>query len=183
MGGFFTSSVCVFMTLWMNKLIAPDKYRYGSLTFVQLAIFAVILYVLILPLYIYVGSIGMNVIYIFVGHILISILGSAIITETLSNYRYVLLGIYGSLAGFLFTSLLIVLFFLNAKSINVALFGLIGAVIIGNILTNLIRSLVEFAYYRIYLMTGTDLLGDIYYQIENEEREILEKARKQLEKF
>jgi len=42
---------------------------------------------------------------------------------------------------------------------------------------------VEFAYYRVYLMTGTDLLGDIYYQIENEEREILEKARKQLEKF
>lgn len=183
MGGFFTSTITVFMTLWMNKVIAPDKYRQGITTFTQVAIFSILLYIFMLPLYIYLGAIDNNVIYIFVGHVLLSILGNAIITEVLSNYRYVLLGLYGSFAGFLATAGIVTFFYLNTTNSKTALFGLIGVVIVANCITHVIRALLEFAYYQLYAATGSDKLGDIFYQIESEEKELVTQAKKNLEKF
>jgi hypothetical protein len=132
------------MTLWMNSIIAPNKYRQGSTTFVHVAIFSVLLYICILPLYIYLGATTTGVTYVFVGHVLLSILGGGIISEVLANYRYVLLGLYGNFAGFLITSLIVVLFYINTTESKTALFGLIGVVIVGNVITHAIRALLEF---------------------------------------
>lgn len=183
LGWFFTSSITVFMTLWMNGVIAPDKYRQGSITFAQVAIYNVILYICVLPLYIYLWATTTQVTYVFVAHILLSILGSSIISEILANYRYVLLGLYGSFTGFLVTSFIVVLFYINTTESQTALFGLIGVVMVGNVVTHAIRAFLEYVYYQIYKATWTDQLWDIFYQIEQEEKDAVEKARKNLETF
>ena len=121
-----------------------------------MAVFSVVLYVCILPMYIYIGTEARNVTYVFVAHILFSILGSAIISEVLSNYRYVLLGLYGSFCGFFMTTILVILFYLHTDESKTALFGLIGVVIVANLITHTIRAILEYAYYHFYKMTGWD---------------------------
>lgn len=106
-----------------------------------------------------------------------------IITSIVVNYRYSLLGIYGNFIGFLFSSLIsLYVFQYFTKSMN-ALYGLIGLMMVSFFFTTFFRALFEFLYYRLYLLNGSDMLGNVFSRIEKEEKEKEQEAEKELTKF
>ena len=149
-----------------------------------MAILSIFFFILVTPLYVYINFVKPDfLIFAFLFHILINILATSLLSETLSNYRYILLSIYGSFIGFFATSVLSVVFFMNFSPSRNALYSLIGVIIVVNFIITLFRLLFEFVYYKIYTSTGTDHLGDIFAQIENEEKEAVAKAEKELSTF
>lgn len=182
--GFFAILVTTSITLILNRLLAPNKYRSGDSGFAQMGIFSIFLFILITPVYIYVNAVKPDVlIFVFTLHIIIAILGTSLLVEILANYRYILLSLYGVLLGFIATSALSVTFFLNYSPSKTALYSLVGVIIVANFVTNAFRSIFEYLYYRYYVATGNDHLGDIFAKIEAEELEIVTKAKKELERF
>lgn len=149
-----------------------------------MAILSIFFFILVTPLYVYINWIKPDLlIFAFLFHVLINILATSLLSEILSSYRYVLLSIYGSFIGFFITSLLSVVFFMNFSPSRNALYSLIGVIIVINFVITLFRLLFEFVYYRIYITTGTDHLGDIFAQIEQEEKTLVAKAEKELATF
>ncbi|EKD29464.1 MAG: hypothetical protein ACD_78C00396G0001, partial [uncultured bacterium (gcode 4)] len=136
------------------------------------------------PLYIYMNAVKPDfIIIIFTIHILTNILATSLIAEILSNYRYILLGVYGSFIGFFVASFISVVFFLSFSPSKTALYSLMGVIIVINFVITISRSLFEFVYSRIYIHTGNDQLGDIFSKMETEEKELVEKAQRELENF
>lgn len=182
--GFFAIYITISLTFVLIRLLSPDKYKQGTTVLVQMSIISIFLLILVLPIYIYVNAIKPDfIIFIFTLHILLNILASSLLSEILSSYRYILLGIYGSFIGFFVASFISVIFFLSFSPSKTALYSLMGVIIVINFIITVSRSLFEFVYYRIYMSTGTDYLGDIFSRIENEENELIEKAQKELERF
>lgn len=181
---FFAILLTASITLGLQRFLFPDKYRQGSTAFAQIAIFSIFAFVLVAPLYIYVGSIRPDfLILVFTVHILLNLLATSLLVEILSNYRYILLSIYGSFIGFFLATFLSVIFFLSYSPSQTALYSLIGVIMVVNLVITLCRTLFELAYYRIYRATGTDHLGDIFSKIELEEKEAVERAEKEMGRF
>jgi hypothetical protein len=184
--GFFSTIITNSFTLLFNKMIMPDKYKRWLTVFWQISIFSIILYIFILPTYIYVFSIDNRLnymIYVFALHILLNIFWSTMITEILSSYRYVLLWVYGSFIWFIATIFLSVLFFVKFSVWDTSLYILVWIIIVINFVTHFLRSLFEFLYYTLYSTTWTDNLWDIFYKIESEETEIIKKTKEEMEKI
>ncbi|MDD2516007.1 MAG: hypothetical protein PHF26_02210 [Candidatus Gracilibacteria bacterium] len=183
--GLFSISMVAYLNLFLNKLIHPEKYQRGSVAFTQMTIFLIMFYIFITPLYMFVGGeTASSLIYVFIIHVTISIFGTSLIGEILSSYRYILIGIYGSFIGLFFAIFMATAILIKGgESYSNSLYSLIGAIIIINFFIATFRSIFEFIYYKIYQLTGTDMLGDIFYQIELEEKEEVKKAQENLEKF
>lgn len=172
------------INIFLNKIINPDKYTRWSIIFTQIFLLNIFLYIILVFAYVIVASKNIDyLVYIFSIHVIIAILWSALLTEILSSYRYVLLGIYWSFIGSLFAIILSVVVFLNSWESNKNLYILIALLIIINLATTSIKWLFEYLYYIYYSKTWMDQLWDIYYQIELEEKEELKKAQKELETF
>lgn len=182
--GFFAILITTSVTFVLNRLLFPDKYKEGSVVLGQMAILSIFFFILVSPLYVYINWVKPEVlIFAFLFHVLINILATSLLSEILSSYRYILLSIYGSFIGFFITSLLSVVFFMNFSPSRNALYSLIGVIIVINFVVTLFRLLFEFVYYKIYATTGTDHLGDIFAQIENEEKSAVARAEKELATF
>ena len=182
--GFFAVLITTSITFIFNRLLFAEKYKEWSVVLGQMAILSIFLFILVTPLYVYINYIKPEVlIFTFLFHILINILATSLLSEILSSYRYILLSIYGSFIGFFITSLLSVVFFMNFSPSRNALYSLIGVIIVINFVITFFRLLFEFIYYKIYITTGTDHLGDIFSQIENEEKYLIAKAEKELATF
>lgn len=109
-----------------------------------MSILSIFFFILVSPLYIYINSARSDyLIFAFLFHILINILATSLLSEILSNYRYILLSIYGSFIGFMITSGLSVVFFLHFSPSKTALYSLIGVIIVINFIITLCRSLFE----------------------------------------
>lgn len=124
-----------------------------------------------------------RIVFVFVLHVLINSLGVLLISEILSNYRYAVLSVYSSFAGFFVASAASVVFFMNFSESDTMIYSLVGVIVVVGVLMNLFRLFTELAYYKFYKLTGLDPLGDIYARIEREENETLERAEKELVKF
>lgn len=181
---FFATLFTAWLNIFLNKTINPDKYKRWSLTFVQVFLFSIFMFVFMLPVYVYATNIKQEtLVYIFSLHVVLSILASSIFSELLSNYRYVLLWIYGSFIGSLVSILLTIIVFFTFQESSKNLYILILLLIIINTAINSLRALFEYIYYIYYSKTWMDQLGDIFYQIEQEEKEMVKKAKSELETF
>ncbi len=124
-----------------------------------MAILSIFLYILVTPLYVYINWVRPDfLIFAFLFHILLNVLATSLVSEILSSYRYVLLSLYGSFIGFFVASILSVVFFMNLSNSKIALFSLMGVIVVINFVITLFRSLFEYVYYTIYTKTGTDHL-------------------------
>lgn len=180
MATLITSAINIFM----NKIINPEKYKRWSIIFTQVFLLNIFLYIILIFAYVFVANKNIDyLIYIFSVHVIIAILGASLLTEILSSYRYVLLGIYWSFIWTLFSVLLTAIVFFSLWESNKNLYVLIWLLIIINFATTSIKWLFEYLYYLYYSKTWMDQLWDIYYQIEQEEKEDLKKAQQELEKF
>ena len=181
---FFATLLTSSLNLIMNKIINPEKYKRWSITFVQVFLFSIFLYIFLAPGYLYTAyNHDEMLIYIFTIHILVSILWTSILSEVLSNYRYILIGLYWSFIGFFVSILISIITFLNVTKSNQSLYILIWVIIIINVSINVFRNIFEYIYYLLYKISWLDYLWDIFSQIESEEKEMVEKAKKELEKF
>ena len=72
---------------------------------------------------------------------------------------------------------------MNFSPSRTALYSLIGVIVVVNFVITLFRLLFEFIYYKMYISTGVDYLGDIFGKIENEEKELVARAEKELATF
>lgn len=181
---FFATLFSSWLNIFINKTINPDKYQRWSLAFTQVFMFYIFMFIFFLPSYIYATWVNWSyIIFVFSANLIIAMLASNIITEVLSSYRYVLLWIYWSFIWGLvamFLTFFVFLFFLDsAKNI----FVLIWLLILVNFAITTIRVIFEFLYYQYYSKTWADQLWDIYYQIELEEKEMVEAAKRELTKF
>lgn len=157
--GFFAILVSTYLSLFMNSLVFPNKYKEGLATFGQTFAFSILMFVLFVPLYVYMGAVNVEqIVFVFTLHILINSLGVLLISEILSNYRYSVLSVYSSFAGFFAASAASTVFFMNFSESDRMLYSLVGVIVVVGVLMNFFRLLTELAYYQFYKLTGLDPL-------------------------
>lgn len=171
--------------IYFYHLVFPERYTKSRTVFTQVAIYSIILYILFTPAYMSVSSelVGHYMLAIFVFHVLINVLGVSIIIEVISNYRYVLLGIYGSFVGAIASGFLAAYIFVSFQDSTKALYTLIWSVAVVFTLTTFFKTLIEFLYHFYYRQTGTDIIGDVFHAIEEEEKTIEKQIADSLTKF
>ncbi|MBW7955058.1 hypothetical protein H3C61_04570 [Candidatus Gracilibacteria bacterium] len=167
---FIVSIIVVLLTYYFLTIIDQEKYKKTIIHFSQLAIFSIIIYILFITIYVVVGVNNYDyIMYVFIFHILILTFGSILILELLNNYRYILLGIYSSFFGFGIASILILFIFSMFGSSYAKLLSLLLMLPLSVGLLLFFKGLFEFLYYKYFIITGKDQLGDIFEQIKQEE--------------
>lgn len=179
---FFALTISNMLYIWSVKWIFPHMYVGGKTTFIHASIFSIILYIIIAPLYLIVNSIiisGAGILIAYIAHILLNIFWLEIVISVLSGYRYSLLSIYSSIISLVLTGSL--LFYLyaqtNSDSSN-ALFVLLGLSMLAFLIATIVNFFIRFCYYKIYISTGSDPIGDVFMRIEQDAK-ILEKEAEQ----
>lgn len=169
---FFGSSIAIFSTYFFLTKTDPNKYKSTTIHYWQLAFFMILTYIFITPLYVYTWlQTYDNIMYIFMWHVMILFFWTYIISELLNNYKYVLTWIYWSFVWLFLTFFISASLFVSFSSWFAKLMVLLVLLPIINSLILLFKQLFELAYYKYYTITWYDQLGDIFYQLEEEERE------------
>jgi len=164
----------IFLTAKLLNMTSNEKYKKNVVISWQLAFFAFIIYLFITPVYIYAWLIDYDyIMYVFLAHTLLVIFWTSLILELLNNYRHILIWLYWSFI-WLFVSLTITtVIFTSLETGTARLISLVLLLAIINFTVTFFKQLFELAYYHYYKYTNLDQLGDIFYQIEMEEKEKL----------
>jgi len=94
----------------------------------------------------------------------------------LNNYRYILTGLYGSFIGLFVSIILTILVFFYFSSGYAKLISLLFLLPLISTSTTFFKQVFELLYYKYNHFTNLDQLGDIFYQIEIEERQSFQEA-------
>ncbi|MFK7779601.1 MAG: hypothetical protein QM490_00425 [Candidatus Gracilibacteria bacterium] len=168
------TTITLYLTYRLLTLTSEERYKKNIVISGQIAFFAFIVYVFITPIYIYAGTINYEyIMYIFLAHTLIVTFGTSILLELLNNYRHVLIGLYGSFVGLFVSMSLTALIFTSFSTGSAKLIALVLLLPLINFSVTFFKQLFELSYYYYYKYTNQDQLGDIFYQIEMEEKELL----------
>jgi len=168
------TTTTIFLTYKLLNMTSSEKYKKNVVITWQLAFFAFLTYVFITPIYIYAGLIDYEyIMYIFLAHTLLVIFWTSIIIELLNNYRHVLIWLYWSFIWLFISITITVLIFTSLDTWVARLISLVLLLPIINFSTTFFKQIFELAYYHYYNYTNLDQLGDIFYQIEMEEKELL----------
>lgn len=183
---FFCLSIGLLVEYFILSLVFPRRYTRTRSSLEQIMLFMIFLFIVFTPTYLLMGD-GTNgnnaILILFTCNVLIATLGAGIITSIISDYRYSLLGVYGNFAWFLIAGGLSLFFYIRLSSSLTALYSLIGLMMIAFFFTTVFRLLFELVYYKIFISTGSDTLGNIFARVEAEEREREKIAEKALTKF
>lgn len=171
---FIATMVTLFLSALLLHMTDPERYKKNAVTYGQLWFFWIFTYLCITPVYIYMGLISYdNIMMVFLIHCIILAFWSSLILEILNNYHYILIGFYGSFVGLFFTSIIILIAFHSLESGYVKLLSLLIMLPLINTSLVFFKWLFELAYYKYHKLTNLDQLGDIFYQIKQEEDEAL----------
>ncbi len=171
---FLSTSITVFITYFFLNFASPERYKKNIIILGQIAFFTFLTYVFIVPVYIYAWLINYDYIMIvFLFHTIISVFWTSLILEILNNYRYVLVSVYWSFVWLFFSCILTALVFSNLSSWNAKLISLIFLLPLINLSQVFFKWLFDFSYFHYNRITNQDQIWDIFYQIENEEKENL----------
>lgn len=181
---FFSLTVSNMIYLWSAKGIFPHIYTGARTTFLHASVFSIILYVAIAPLYLIVSSIvvdGSSILIAYIAHVLLNIFGVEIIVSILSNYRYSLLSIYSSIVSLILTGTILFLIYAQTyTSSSNTLFVLLGLSMLTFVIAIFTTFFIRFCYYRIYVASGSDPIGDVFARVENEAKAIEKEVEKRL---
>jgi len=108
---------------------------------------------------------------VFLAHVLLLKFGMSIILEAINNYRYVMIGIYGSFTGLIIATIFTLAIFNSMETGVAKLVSLVVLLPIINFSMMVSKQLFELAYYKYYLYSGMDSLWDVFAQVEQEEEE------------
>ncbi len=176
--------ISLYTLLYLQRQIFPDKYPSSSTQVTQTFLFSLILYLVLTPLYVYMAGIKTDALIVtFTIHALLAILGTTLIVEILSQYRYSLLSIYASFIGFSIATFLAVVFHMNSTLSESLLYALSGILIVGFTSITFVRVSFEFLYSYLYQISGQDILGNVFAEIEADEKAREDLAQKSLTQF
>lgn len=182
---FFALTVSNMIYLWWARAIFPHIYSGTRTVFLHISVFSVILFILMVPIYMMSpvsmnnSSIGILVAYIF--HVLLNVFGIEVIISLLSGFRYTLLSIYASLSGFTLTAGVVFFIYRQMGSSSTgSLFMLLWLGALSFVLSIFVVCVVRLLYYRYYLASGSDPIGNTFAQVEQDEREYEKLAENQL---
>ncbi|NVP17171.1 hypothetical protein HUU51_00415 [Candidatus Gracilibacteria bacterium] len=168
----FGTSITSYLSYYILNMTDPEKYKSNSSILSQLSVFQILTYIFITPIYIYVGiSNYNNLMIIFIFHTIIIIFGTNLLLEIFNNYRYLLIGFYGSFIGLFFSVLFSVYIFNTFGTGTAKLIMLVLLLPIINFITILLKQVFELVYYSYYTYTSYDSLGNIFYKIEEDYKE------------
>ena len=168
------TTITIYLTYKLLTITSEERYKKNIVVSWQIAFFALFTYFFITPVYIYSGLINYDyIMYVFLAHTIIVMFGTNIILELLNNYRHILIWVYWSFIGLFVSMILTVLIFSSFSSWSAKLIILVLLIPIINFSITFFKELFELTYYYYYKYTNQDQLGDIFYQIEMEEKEIL----------
>ena len=168
------TTITIFLTYKLLHMTSETRYKKNVIIAGQIAFFAFLTYLFITPVYIYSWLIDYDyIMYVFLVHTLIVTFWTSIILEIMNNYRHILIGVYGSFIGLFLSMVLTLLIFTSFTSGTAKLFSLVLLLPIINFSITFFKQLFELAYFHYYNLTNQDQLGDIFYQIEMEEKELL----------
>jgi len=171
---FIATTIMILLTYKLFQMIHSERYKRSLITYGQISFFWILTYIFFTPIYIFTGIQSYdNIMLVFILHATILSFGTSIIIEVLSNYRYILTWIYGSFVGVFITGIITMSIFSSFSSGYAKLISLLVLLPIINTCIILFKQLFEFAYYYYNQYTNLDQLGDIFYQIEVEEKELL----------
>jgi len=171
---FIATLITLILTSVLLHMTSPERYKKNTASYAQLWFFGILTYLLMTPVYIYTGLISYdNIMIIFMIHCVVLAFGSSLILELLNNYRYILTWFYGSFIGLFFTSIIIILLFSAFESWYAKLLSMLLMLPLINTSLIFFKWLFEFMYYHYHKITNLDGLGDIFYQIQQEEKELL----------
>lgn len=171
---FIATMVTLFLSATLLNMTDPERYKKNVVTYGQLGFFGIFTYLCITPVYIYMGLLSYdNIMIVFLIHCIILSFGSSLIMEILNNYSYILIGFYGSFVWLFVTSIIIIMAFTSLESWYVKLLSLLIMLPLINSFLVFFKWLFELAYYHYHKITNLDQLGDIFYQIKQEEEELL----------
>ena len=171
---FVATMVTLIVSAVFAHMIDPNRYSWNRISYGQLGFFGILTYMCITPIYIYTWLMDYdNIMIIFIIHCMVLTFGSSLLLEILNNYRYVLTWFYGSFIALFFTSILVVTMFSSMESWYAKLISLLVILPIVNVSLAFFKWLFELAYFHYNRITNLDQLGDIFYQIEQEEKEEL----------
>lgn len=181
---FFSIVLTVSVYLIFMRMLFPDKYRGVGLGFGQILLFCIFSYACTTPLYIAVGVMAPDdILTVFAIHVTLSVFGSGLLLEIVSNYRYVLLGVYGSFLGLFASVVLTTVYFFGAPESARAIYSLLALPIVITAIMSFVRLSFEAVYSFLYRQIGIDPLGDIFERIEAEELGEARRAEKELVRF
>lgn len=171
---FVATLITLIITSILLHMTAPERYKKNTATYAQLGFFGILTYIFITPVYIYTGLISYdNIMIIFMIHCTILAFWSSLILELLNNYRYILTGFYGSFIGLFFTTIFTIMLFWAFESWYAKLLSMLIMLPLINTSLIFFKWLFEYMYFHYNRITNLDGLWDIFYQIEQEEKEIL----------
>lgn len=171
---FIGVSITTFLTYLFLSTTNPEKYKRTSIHSGQIGFFTVLSYIFITPVYFLAGIIEPDsIMWVFIGHIAIMAFGINIILEILNNYRYVLIGLYWALVGLFISVIASAWIFVHFSNGNAKLIILILLLPFVNAIMTFSKEIFQSLYYSYFRATWYDQLGDIFYQIESEEKERL----------
>lgn len=174
---FLGTTSSIFITYFFFHIIDPEKYKKNIIHFFQLSFFIIIIFLLFSPLYIYIWLYYTeNLMIVFIFHIITLVFWFNILLDILNSYRYVLIGLYGSFIWMILSSYMWFYIFYSFDSTNSKLIILLLLLPFINSLTVFLKYIFEMFYYNYYKYTWNDQLWDIFYQIEQEEKEKLKLA-------
>lgn len=168
--------------------IFPHIYIRGRTTISQITWMSTALYVLFTPVYILMSGISTEtptILIAFSAHVILNNFALTLLIGLISQYRYALLTFYASTISLIITASIVVFVqtqFTQSTSSR-ALFLLLGLTILTYTLSGTLSSLISWIYYMTYQFSWFDPIGNIYSQIENDEREIEKQATEKLINF
>lgn len=171
---FIWSIITMYLTYKLLNLTSEKRYKKNVIISGQIAFFAFITYLFMTPIYIYSWLVDYKyIMYVFLAHILIWTFWTSIIIEVLNNYRQILLWIYWSFVWLFLSMSISVLIFTSFSTWTAKLISLLILLPIINFSTTFFKQTFELVYFYYNRYTNLDQLWDIFYQIEMEEKEIL----------
>jgi len=178
----FILSFITFVAVIVTSLISAkllqmtdgEKYKPRSEIYGQIGFLWILMYICLTPIYIYMWVQNYDYIMIvFIIHVLMFSFGSSLILELLNSYRYVLIWLYWNFLALFVSASITTLIFNSVWNGQAKLLILLLIIPIVFTLMTFIKGLFEYMYHAYYQITNLDGLWDIFYRIEQEEKELL----------
>lgn len=165
---FIATIITMLLTYSLLVRFWRSIYKSNLTTVFHIIFFSTLIYVFMLPIYIYIGlSHFWDILYIVILHCIISFLFFSLILDVLNNYNYVFLWIYWTFAWTLVTLFFVISrYFYDNSQWKIYLIVMIIPAI--NLLNFLFKQLFEYLYYQYYMYSGKDPIWHVYYAIEKE---------------
>jgi hypothetical protein len=180
----FFATICGNMLyVWGLTSIFPHIYRGSQTLYVQVSIFSIILYVCMAGVYVAVDMMPLDpgaILAVYTAHIIFDVFGLVLITGLLSMYRYSLLVFYSSMASLLASGLIPIFAFTSMGTSSSTLFIFMVFSALAFALTTIVAFGIQAIYYRIYISSGYDPLGDVFGRILAEEQAAEKQAEAKL---